>query len=52
MQAQLVVGVMNYCGIEAAELELMYDVMDTPEIRAGHLARARKLGESFAEAVA
>jgi len=50
MQAQLVVGVMNYCGIEAAEMELLYDVMDTPEIRAGHLARARKLGETFAVA--
>jgi NAD(P)H dehydrogenase (quinone) len=49
MQAQLVVGIMNYCGIPAAELELMFDVMDTPEIRAGHLARARKLGESFAQ---
>jgi NAD(P)H dehydrogenase (quinone) len=50
MQAQLVVGIMNYCGIPAAELELMFDVMDTPEIRAGHLAQARKLGEAFAAA--
>ena len=49
MQAQLVVGIMNYCGIPAAELELMFDVMDTPKIRAGHLARARKLGEAFAQ---
>ena len=52
MQAQLVVGIMNYCGIPAAELELMFDVMDTPEIRAGHLARAGKLGEAFAVASA
>jgi NAD(P)H dehydrogenase (quinone) len=48
MQAQLVVGIMNYCGIEAAEMELLYDVMDTPELRAEHLVRARKLGEDFA----
>ncbi len=48
MQAQLVVGIMNYCGIEAAEMELLYDVMDTPELRAGHIARAGKLGEAFA----
>jgi NAD(P)H dehydrogenase (quinone) len=48
MQAQLIVGVMNYCGIAAAELELLFDVMDTPEIRAAHLARARRLGETFA----
>ncbi len=48
MQAQLVVGVMNYCGIDKAEMELLYDVMDTPAIRAEHLARARTLGETFA----
>ena len=48
MQAQLVVGIMNYCGIAAAELELLFDVMDTVEIRVAHLARARLLGEHFA----
>ncbi len=48
MQAQLVVGIMNYCGIAAAELELLFDVMDSGEIRAAHLARVRRLGESFA----
>jgi NAD(P)H dehydrogenase (quinone) len=52
MDTQLVVGVMNYCGIEAAGLELMFDVMDTPDIRAAHLARARRLGETFAGAPA
>jgi NAD(P)H dehydrogenase (quinone) len=50
MQAQLVVGIMNYCGIAAAELELMFDVMDSAEIRAAHLAKARRLGETFAGA--
>jgi NAD(P)H dehydrogenase (quinone) len=48
MQAQLVVGVMNYCGIEAASLELMFDVMESTEARAAYLARARQLGEGFA----
>ena len=48
MQAQLVVGIMNYCGIANAGMELLYDVMDTAEIRAGYLAQARKLGETFA----
>ena len=52
MQAQLVVGIMNYCGIESAEMELLYDVMDTPEIRSEHIARARRLGEAFAGSAA
>jgi NAD(P)H dehydrogenase (quinone) len=48
MQTQLLVGIMHYCGIAAADLELMFDVMDAAEIRKRHLARAHELGETFA----
>jgi len=48
MQTQLVVGIMHYCGIAAADLELMFDVMDAAALRKRHLARARELGEIFA----
>ena len=48
MQTQLVVGIMHYCGIAAADLELMFDVMDAAGLRKQHLARARELGEIFA----
>ncbi len=48
MLTQLVVGIMNYCGIPRAELELFYDVTDSAERRKAHLAEARALGRSFA----
>src|SRR5690606_29775770 len=47
MRTQLITGTMQYCGIEKASLELLYDVMDGAERRVGHLARARQLGTAF-----
>ena len=52
MQAQLVVGTLNYCGIAAAELELLFDVMEGADIRAGHLTGAHTLGKDFAKGLA
>lgn len=47
MRVQLVVGVMNYCGIPEAELRILYDVEDGAEIRAAHLATARSLAATY-----
>ena len=47
METQMVVGIMNYCGIEDAELRLMCDV-DSEVKRRSHLAEARRLGRDFA----
>ena len=47
MRVQLLVGIMNYCGIENAELKLLYDVLETPEIRNAILDEARQLGRAF-----
>lgn len=47
MRTQLVVGMMNYCGIQDASLEFFYDVMASPERRDALLARAKELGAAF-----
>ncbi|TDQ83214.1 NAD(P)H dehydrogenase (quinone) [Dongia mobilis] len=47
MRTQLLVGVMNYCGIQDASLEFLFDVMQSPETRAILLARAEELGAAF-----
>jgi len=49
MLTQLVVGVMNYCGIDDAELRLLYEVTESPERRAEHLLVARAFGRDFAK---
>jgi len=49
MLTQLVVGVMNYCGIDDAELRLLYEVTENPERRAEHLLAARAFGRDFAK---
>ncbi|MFT3989040.1 NAD(P)H oxidoreductase [Aestuariivirga sp.] len=47
MRVQLVTGIMDYCGIAKAGLELFHDVTDNAE--AGHqaLKRARQLGLTY-----
>lgn len=50
MQTQLVQGVLRYCGIPQARLELFYDVLDDDAIRAACLDRAERLGRDFARA--
>jgi NAD(P)H dehydrogenase (quinone) len=47
MTTQLLVGIMNYCGIAEAEMRLFYDVTDKAESREAHLAEARALGSEF-----
>lgn len=47
MRTQLLVGVMNYCGIRDASLEFLYDVMADAETRTELLERAEKLGTAF-----
>jgi NAD(P)H dehydrogenase (quinone) len=47
MRTQLLVGTMNYCGIEDARLEFFYDVMASAETRAELLDRAKELGAAF-----
>ncbi|MCB1377557.1 MAG: NAD(P)H oxidoreductase [Alphaproteobacteria bacterium] len=47
MQTQLVTGIMQYCGIPEARLELLYDVMAGAEVRDQQLARVRALGASY-----
>lgn len=47
MRTQLLTGIVHYCGIPEAHLELLYDVEAGPEARAAHLARARHLGATW-----
>jgi len=47
MRVQLEVGILNYCGIENAALALLYDALETDEIRATLLEEARHLGRTF-----
>lgn len=47
MRIQLVTGIMDYCGIPRAELQLLYDVMSGAETRARHLDTVRELGRSW-----
>lgn len=48
MEAQLVEGVLRFCGIANAQLELFHDVLDDAAIRADALDRAERLGRDFA----
>ncbi|MEZ5775549.1 MAG: NAD(P)H oxidoreductase [Hyphomicrobiaceae bacterium] len=48
MRTQLLTGVLKYCGTENVDLVLMLDATGAAEIRAGHLAEARRLGREFA----
>jgi len=47
IDTQLVVGIMNYCGIADAEIRLLHDVTDSAESRQAHLAEAERLGREF-----
>ncbi|HSF96013.1 MAG TPA: NAD(P)H oxidoreductase [Thermohalobaculum sp.] len=48
MEVQLITGIMNYCGIQDAELNLMYDVTGDPARRDAYLLEAGQLGRDFA----
>ena len=47
MRVQLVTGVLKYCGAPDADLRLLYDVLESEEVRRGCLAEARRLGREF-----
>lgn len=47
MRVQLLTGIMEYCGIPEAELHLLFDVLADEPTKQAHLARARKLGETW-----
>ena len=47
MRVQLNTGIMDYCGIPKAHLELMYDVMEDEATRRALLERARQLGATY-----
>ncbi len=44
---QLCVGVLNYCGIEDARLEMFYGTTSDDATRAVMITRARDLGGAF-----
>ncbi|HEY7687105.1 MAG TPA: NAD(P)H oxidoreductase [Dongiaceae bacterium] len=47
METQVVQGIMDYCGIADAKLHMLYDTLDSEEVRKGMLARAREIGRDF-----
>ena len=49
METQLVVGVMNFCGIENARLELLHDTLESDDIRRALQEEAKVLGQTFAD---
>ena len=49
MDAQVVHGIMHYCGIADARLHMLYDTLDNDETRRALIARARELGTTFGD---
>jgi NAD(P)H dehydrogenase (quinone) len=49
METQLIVGVMNFCGIENARLELLHDTLEGDDERRALLLKAKILGQTFAD---
>lgn len=47
MSTQLTSGIMNYCGIARADLEIMYDVLEGEPRRVALLGRAEHLGRTY-----
>ncbi|MEW9922229.1 NAD(P)H oxidoreductase [Marimonas sp. MJW-29] len=47
METQLIIGVMNFCGITNARLELLHDTLEGDNERQALLVRARTLGRTF-----
>ena len=49
METQLLVGVMNFCGIKNARLELLHDTLEGDKERQALLVKAKQLGQTFAD---
>jgi NAD(P)H dehydrogenase (quinone) len=47
MRVQILTGMMTYCGIPEAELQLLFGALGDGSARERHLRTARTLGESF-----
>jgi len=47
MEAQLVEGMLRFCGVPESRLELFHDVLDDDPIRGAALDRAERLGREF-----
>jgi len=47
IRTQVLVGIMDYCGIPESRLEILHDVDAGPDVRAGHLETARTLAATF-----
>lgn len=47
METQLVIGVMNFCGIANARLELLHDTLEGDDDRQALLVKAKTLGQTF-----
>ena len=49
IETQLVTGIMNYCGIQDADLRLMFEVTDDADRRTACLRDAGELGRTFGD---
>lgn len=50
MRAQILTGMMAYCGIASSELHLLFGALGAGTVREGHLRTARALGGSYFDA--
>jgi NAD(P)H dehydrogenase (quinone) len=49
LDAQVVHGIMHFCGIADARLHTLYDTLDDDATRLVLIARARELGKTFGD---
>lgn len=49
VDAQVVHGIMHYCGIADARLHMLYDTLDDDATRVALIARAQELGKNFGD---
>jgi NAD(P)H dehydrogenase (quinone) len=47
MRVQIDIGVLGYCGLRDVEMQVFYDVEQSPENRARYLIEAREIGRRF-----
>ncbi len=47
MKTQLVTGILDYCGVERGELEILYGAIEDSETPAAIIATAARIGSSF-----
>lgn len=47
MRTQIVTGILEYCGVERGDLEILYGAIEDADTPAGIIAAAAKLGSAF-----